>query len=170
MANYYQNYQQNQNTELDWDGVIDYEESYILLPEGDYQFRVVNITQARHEGSDKIPPCKKIIADFAIITDDGQEINVKENFILHSSMVWKLSQFFVSIGMMKEGEKGFKMLWKESIGKTGMCKIIIHKYKNRNGDDRKINRIDKLYPAYDLPQNQLSQMPAQGGYRPGWKG
>ncbi len=165
MANYYS---QNQNAEMGWDGTIDYAESFTVLPEGDYQFRVTNITQARHEGSAKIPPCKKIIAEFTLISPDGQEGSAKENFLLHSNMVWKLSQFFVSVGMMQKNQKGFQMKWMETIGKTGMCRVSVNKYTGTDGQEHQNNRIEKFYPAEEKP---LSEQPASFmPYQPSWKG
>ena len=65
-------------------------------------------------------------------------------------MEWKLSQFFASIGMKQKGEK-LRMNWSPAIiGKTGICKVIVHTY-TKNGSERQTNRIDTLYPSYDQP-------------------
>ena len=74
--------------------------------------------------------------------------------------------------MRNKGEK-LRMCWTpELIGKTGVCKVVIHKYRSRDGEERETNRIEKLYPAYDAPDLQspkssvpVYQPPVQG-YQP----
>lgn len=152
-------YHSNQNQKsgaLGWDDEIQNENSFLLLPEGDYQFKITNFTKAHHEGSAKIPPCPKAIVDFEISNTDGNLLTISENFLLHSKLEWKLSQFFASIGMKKKGEP-LRMCWSPAlIGKTGMCKIIIRKYPGADGQDHQKNQIEKLYPAYDLAEQPAS--------------
>lgn len=150
---------------LGWDDEIQKEDSFVLLPTGDYQFEILKFEKAYYDGGDKISACPKAVVTFKISAPDGKETVITENYLLHSKMEWKLCEFFSSVGMKNKGEK-LRMRWTpELIGKTGMCKIIVHKYKNRDGDDKETNRIDKLYPAYDLPTSTM-QSYQQPNYQP----
>ena len=167
--NYNQTTTQNDGS-YGWDDVIKEESSFILLPAGDYRFTIKDFSKGRHTGSDKIPACNKAIVTFEVISADGRSVEVTENFLLHQKMEWKLSEFFASIGLKKKNEP-VRMMWSpELIGKTGVCKINIHNYQ-KNGENRQINRIEKLYPSYDQPAissqpvNQPAPAPVQAG---GW--
>lgn len=177
--NHYQNqyYPQNQNQgyqsttvqtngAFGWDDEIQKEDNFTLLPAGDYQFEIRNFERAYYDGGDKIPACPKAVVTFRIFAPDGSETVLTENYLLHKKMEWKLCEFFSGVGMRNKDEK-LRMRWTpELIGKTGVCKVIIHKYKNRDGDDKEINRIDKLYPAYDMPALQVSSQTPSQSYRP----
>lgn len=154
---YQNNYQQNQGynqPESDgafgWDDEIEKEDAFTLLPEGDYWFKIMKVDKGRYDGGEKISACPKAIVEFEVMSPDGNTVKLTENFLLHQKMEWKLSQFFASIGMKQKGEK-LKMNWSPAIiGKTGICKVIVHTY-TKDGAERQTNRIDKLYPSYEQP-------------------
>lgn len=153
--------QQAQNDgSFGWDDEIKEESSWELFPEGDYLFRIKTFEKSRYAGGDKIPACPKAVVTFEIFKPDGSSTELTENFLLHKKMEWKLSEFFASVGMKEKGAP-VRMLWTpELIGKQGVCKVIVHTYK-KDGEDRHINRIDKLYPSYDQPSMQPPAQPAQ---------
>jgi hypothetical protein len=97
-------------------------------------------------------------------------IDITENLFLCNKMEWKLSQFFLSIGLKKHGEP-LRMNWPASVGKKGKCQVYVDTFKNKNGEDRQSNKIKKFY-AYDeqvttvQPNNGSVPAPAQTG---GWK-
>lgn len=146
-----ENYEMDQGHELEWDDEIERESSWILLPEGDYRFTVEKLVRARHPGSDKIPPCNKAIVSLRVFDGKGNSVLITENLFLHTSMEWKLSEFFASIGMKQKGEKA-RMNWNEVYNKSGVCRVKIHNYKKKDGSDGQTNQFDKLYPTYDQPQ------------------
>lgn len=161
-----ENYEMNQGHELGWDDEIEQESSWILLPDGDYRFTVEKFDRARHAGSEKIPPCNKAIVFFRVFDGKGNSVLITENMFLHTSMEWKLSEFFASIGMKQKGEKA-RMNWNEVYNKSGVCHVKIRRYK-KDGDKEgektgQANQIDKLYPTYDQPQISA---PAQTSYTP----
>lgn len=166
---YQNNYQQNQGysqPESDgafgWEDEIENEDAFVLLPDGDYWFKIMKVDKGRYDGGPKISACPKAIVEFEITCPDGNTVTLTENFLLHQKMEWKLSQFFASIGMKAKGEK-LKMNWSPAIiGKTGICKIIVNKY-TKGGSEHENNRIDKLYPSYDQPNLPPPQQ-AQPGY------
>lgn len=173
-------YQQNQtqsyqpsavqnNGALGWDDEIQQENSFVILPAGDYRFEILKFERSHFDGNEKISSCPKAIVTFKIFAPDGTITEVKENYLLHDDMKWKLCEFFSGVGMQKKDEK-IRMCWtSELIGKTGICKVVVRKYKNRNGEDREINNIEKLYPAYNMPDLQSpapAYQPPRQGYQP----
>lgn len=160
----------DQGRELSWDDEIQQESSWILLPDGDYKFTVEKIDRARHNGSAKVPPCPKAIVSLRVFDGKGNSVLITENLFLHTSMEWKLSEFFASIGMKQKGEKA-RMNWNEVYGKSGVCHVEIHNYKKPNDKEgektgRK-NQINKLYPTYDQPQITTASQPTQNSWKPG---
>lgn len=174
-SNPYSSYQQQAQAQPDgvfgWDDEIKEESSFVLLPEGDYVFVIKKFDKGRYDGGDKIPPCPKAIVTFSVY-NDGQCVDIQENFLLHKKMEWKLSEFFSSIGLKKKDEP-VRMLWTpELIGKQGVCKVILHSYQ-KDGETRQTNRIDKLYPSYAQPtlappvqQPQQTYQQPMAGYTP----
>lgn len=155
-SNPYSSYQHQAQTQpqsdgvFGWDDEIKEESSFTLLPEGDYSFTIKKFEKGRYDGGEKIPACPKAIVTFTVYTNDGQSVDLQENFLLHKKMEWKLSEFFASIGLKKKDEP-VRMLWTpELIGRQGICKVIVHNYK-KDGENRQTNRIEKLYPSYNQP-------------------
>ena len=135
------------NREFSWDDeILDEGGEYQLLPEGDYDFTVIKVDRSRSSGKGKLPPCNMAKVTFEIYAPEGSR-ELTENFVLHSSMEWKLSQLFLSVGMKKRGEP-LRMNWMKIVGKTGKCRIGTHTYKKDDGSDGTSNDIKKLY-AYD---------------------
>lgn len=133
--------------ELGWEDEIEKENSgFILLPEGDYDFVIKGFERARHNGSEKLPPCNKAIVTLEIETADGTA-SLKHNLFLHSKCEGMLSSFFICIGQKKHGEK-LKMNWNAVIGATGKAKVGIRKWKGNNGEEMESNEIKRfLEPA-----------------------
>lgn len=131
--------------ELGWDDEIAKDGSdYVLLPEGDYEFKVESFERGRHGGSEKLPPCNKAIIKIKIDSTQGPAI-ITHNLFLHTITEGMISSFFTCIGEKKKGEK-VKMNWSVVTGATGKAKIGIHSYKNKDGEDRQSNEIKKFYP------------------------
>ncbi len=136
--------------ELQWDDTITKDASdFILLPEGDYNFTVESFERGRHGGSEKLPPCNKAILTLRIEAQEGTA-RITHNLFLHSKTEGMLSAFFTSIGQKKKGEP-LKMNWGQVPGSSGRCKVGIHEYKNKDGEERKSNDIKKFYPKEDGP-------------------
>lgn len=136
--------------ELQWDDTIEKDAAdFVLLPEGDYNFIVESFERARHNGSDKLPPCNKAILKLRIEAKEGTAY-ITHNLFLHSKTEGMLSAFFASIGQKKKGEP-LKMNWNAVPGSVGKAKIGIHKYTS-NGEERQANDIKRFYPKEDGPE------------------
>lgn len=132
--------------------------NYEPLPEGDYDFTVAKVERARSQGKGKLPPCNMAKVTFDVWgADDKREITV--NFVLHSSLEWKLSQLFLSVSMKKHGEP-LRMDWTGIIGKKGKCQVIIRKYVKNDGTEGVTNDIKYFY-AYDEQVTTISPSATQ---------
>lgn len=136
--------------EFDWDDTITNEsEDFEPLPAGDYDFTIDHFDRSRTSGDGKLPACNMAIVYFTIHGTD-RDITVRENYVLHSSMEWKLSQLFRSVGLKKKDEP-LKMNWTALPGLRGKAKIkLIPGYKDPT---KMYDAIDKLYPSDDGPKN-----------------
>lgn len=170
------------NREYAWDDEIVNEGSdFVLLPEGDYDFTISKVERARFNGSDKIPACN--MAKVTITVWGAQDkAEITENLLLHSKMEWKLSQFFLALGLKKHGEP-LKMNWNAVTGKTGKCGVYIDTYEKKDGSEGKSNKIKKFYaydeqvttvspaqnkpPVQPITYQQPIQTPTNGGWKPG---
>ncbi|MEE0857726.1 MAG: hypothetical protein U0L58_10590 [Ruminococcus sp.] len=160
----------NDEREFSWDDeILDEGGSFEPFPEGDYDFTVNKVERSRSSGKGKLPACNMAKVTFTVWgAENSREIT--ENFILHSTMEWKLSQLFLSVGMKKHGEP-LRMNWTAIVGKTGKCRVGIKTFKKNDGSDGTSNEIKKFY-AYDedvrtvsaKPQYQQYSQPVQNTY------
>lgn len=155
--------------EIGYEGMIENEDGgFTLLPEGDYDFTVSKITRGRYEGSDKMPACNSVTVELTV-WGAQDKATISERFFLVKKFEWKLSQFFLSIGVKKHGEP-LMMRWNIE-GMRGKCKVYIDHYKKNDGSDGQSNKIKKFY-AYDenvqtvSPQPQPYQTPPKTYYQP----
>lgn len=129
--------------ELGWDDTIVKDDSdYEPVPEGDYDFTIEKYERARSKGEGKLPACNMAIVYFRV-EDRDRTVTIKENFILHSAMEWKLSELFCGIGLKKKGE-ALRMNWNQVTGATGRCRISLD--PDKNNPDKKYNHVKKIYP------------------------
>ncbi len=128
---------------LDWDGEIEKENEFILLPSGEYDFTVVDFARQRFEGSEKMSACPVAKLTLEIASDKGT-VTVFDRLMLNSKMEWKLSSFFGAIGQKRHGEK-LKMNWNDVIGSTGRAKI-----KTREYNGRKYNEVQSYIYKEDV--------------------
>ncbi len=134
---------ENFEKELGWEDEIQKDNSFIEFPEGDYDFVIDHFDRSRSKGSDKIPPSNMAVVFFRIKNKHGEEILIRENFILHTRLEWKLSELFRSVGLKKEGE-ALRMNWPALVGKTGKCHVTLD--PDQKDPSKKYNHINKLYP------------------------
>lgn len=159
--------------ELDWEDTIQNDSAVgVLLPEGTYSFVVTAVERARHPGSAKLPPCKKIILTLSLADEAGNAGQVKHNLFLHSKCEGLLCAFFLAIGLRRHGEP-LRMSW-NIVGRRGRCKVSQRSYTGSDGAERKANDIAQFleppetpapaqtyqYPAAPAPQGYPAAQPA----------
>lgn len=111
---------------LDWDDEIENDGeggSFATLEEGDYEFTVHKFERSHYTPSAnaKTPACNQANITLKISTKEG-DCYIVDKFPLASTMEWKISAFFRSVGLKKHGER-LKMKWNEAIGTKGRAHI-----------------------------------------------
>lgn len=142
--------------EFGWDDEIQNDApDYITLPEGDYDFEVIDFERARHEGSEKLPPCAKAVVHIKVEGRDeaGNEgvAIIRHQLFLHTKTEGLLCAFFMGIGQRKRGEK-LRMNWSLVPGSRGRCRVGIREYEGK-----KYNEIKKFYEPAEKPATQPQQ-------------
>ena len=137
----------NQERELGWDDQIEQDgPEFVVLPEGDYNFEVIDFERARHNGSDKLPACNKAIVHIKIQGAEGISV-IRHQLFLHTITEGMLCAFFTAIGQRKKGEK-VGMNWNAVIGSAGRAKVGIRKYEGKE-----YNEIKRFHEPSEGPQN-----------------
>ena len=149
----------NNNGILAWDAVLDTdgEAQYIELEEGDYTFTVLDVEKGQFPGGQKLPPCPKATVKVEIDSDAGQAYG-RFDLLLHTTLKFKLSDFFRCIGMKKHGEP-LKMAWEDVPGKRGRAHFKPRAYTTRNGEIRHANEVDRFY---DYDEQFMTTVPVAG--------
>lgn len=134
---------------LDWNSEI--EETYLDLPDGTYEYKVVELERGHYEPkpTSKIKePCPQVKVYVEIKDPDGSDLVTRVNslLILHTRTKGLLCDFFRSIGVMKKGES-LKMDW-NVIGKIGKLSLT----HNEKG----YMQIDKFLPK----EEETTQKPS----------
>lgn len=150
--------------EIGYEGTIENEDGgFTLLPDGDYDFTVNKVTRSRYEGNDKMPSCNTVSVELTVWGAGGDKTTITERFFLIKKFEWKLSQFFLSIGLKKHGEQ-LVMRWNIE-GYKGKCKVYIDNYKRKDGSDGQSNKIKKFYAYDENVQTVSSTAPPQQQYQ-----
>ena len=130
--------------ELGWNDVIENDSpEFVILPDGDYDFEVIDFERGRHNGSEKLPPCNKAIVHIRIEGKEGVS-TIKHQLFLHTITEGMLCAFFAGIGQRQKGEK-MKMNWNAVVGSKGRCKVGTRKWTNDEGKEMVFNEIKKFY-------------------------
>ena len=134
----------NNDMLMDWDDAIENDgQEFVILPEGDYNFTVVDFERGRFPGSAKIPACNKATLTLQVNTADGTA-TIKTDLILYRSLEWRISAFFRCIGQKKHGER-LVMNWNTVVGSRGRAHFKPRNYTDRDGNERQANDVDKFY-------------------------
>ena len=130
--------------ELGWDDQTENDSpDFVVLPEGDYDFEVVDFERGRHAGSEKLPPCNKAVVHIKIEGPEGISI-IRHNLFLHTITEGMLCAFFTGIGQRQKGEK-ITMNWGTVVGSKGRAKVGIRKWINDEGREMVFNEIKRFY-------------------------
>lgn len=141
--------------ELGWDDTIEHDSpDFVILPEGDYDFEIIDFERGRHNGSEKLPPCNKAVVHIRVEGKEGVT-TIKHNLFLHSKTEGILCAFFTAIGQRKKGER-LKMNWNTVVGSKGRCQVGTRKWINDEGKEITMNQIKRFYePEIQQPQQTM---------------
>src|SRR5574344_597796 len=133
----------NKDLLMDWDDSIETDgQEFILLPDGEYNYRVTNFERGRFPGGPKVPPCNKAILTLQVETPEGIAV-VKFDLLLYRTLEWRISDFFRSIGQKKHGEK-LTMDWNKVIGSKGRAHFKQRTDVNQSGEEKTVNDLDRF--------------------------
>lgn len=136
--------------ELGWEDTIQNDgQDFEPVAAGDYDVTVERFDRSRSKGEGKLPPCKMAVVYFTVHAYD-RDITIRENYVLHSSLEWKLSELFCGVGLKKKGEE-LRMNWQMLPGKKARAKVGLK--PGKNDPSKQYNFIEKLYP-YEPPKYQ----------------
>lgn len=137
----------NKNQELDWEEEIE-NTSPADIPDGEYSFIVDHYERAKVGGDGKYSGQNMAVV-YCNILADSAEPQVRTNFILNKNFSWKLAQFFISIGIMKDEEGAkLKMNWNQVGGRRGRCKVE-HKPNYNDATKSHLEITEFLKPQND---------------------
>lgn len=144
---------------MDWDSEISKDSEFVLLPAGEYPFKVVKFEKGYHNGSANLDPCKKAMLTIEVCDSKGQKATVTHNLFLHRKVEGLICAFFTAIGQRKHGE-AIHPNWGAVLGSTGRCKVGVRNWTSKDGKPMQSNEIEKfLEPTAPTPQ--------ASGYTPG---
>ena len=135
-------------TALDWNTPLFAEAvpEFIVLAPGEYDFTVKKFDRAMYQGGvsskdgHQIAACPLAKLTMEVQTAQGPAL-VNDTLFLKANNVWKISAFFQSIGMAKEGQP-FTPDWNGAVGCTGKFKT-----KNREYNGKTFNEVDRYIAA-----------------------
>ena len=157
----------NNNAVMDWNDVIEDDgQEFVLLEEGDYNFRVTNFERGHFPGSAKLPACNKATLTLEVDTREGCAY-VKHDLLLCRNLEWRISSFFRCIGQKKHGER-LVMDWNKVVGSQGRARFKPRNYTNRDGEQKQPNDLDRFYdydPAF-FPKKQTPAWVAEAEKAP----
>ena len=144
---------------MDWGDSIENDgQQFVILPEGDYVFKVTGFERGRYPGSQKIPPCNKANLTLQVKTDDGIAI-AHTDIILYRSLEWKISSFFRCIGQKKHGER-LQMDWSKVQGSRGRAHFEPATFVGKNdGKEHQKNEVERFldYDESLMPPDEDDQ-------------
>lgn len=143
---------------LDWDmNEVDDQDDYVLIEPGVYGYIVASLKKERFEGSDKMAPCPKAVVTLSVVTDSGM-VPVSENLMLNTKMMFKISQFFKSLGAKPDPETGkVPVDWSNVVGKEGQLEIERRTYTKKDGSQGEANSVKRFL----APEEASSCAPQQ---------
>lgn len=142
-----------ENTDtFDWNAPLPPPQERVTLPEGDAKFEVLDLKRERKEMG-KLGTVNVAVVTLLVTSLVAPEASDKmeENLPLSPSMVWKLYQFFASIGQYQhgdvEGGKPFTPNWGKVKASEGFCTIKMRDWTTKKGEARKSPQIDQFLDA-----------------------
>lgn len=136
MSNYSNN---NENEILGWDDEISGEvNEFIELEPGIYKFTITNLERKYTDKATNAIPAGTPYAMVSVQVEraDGKTKVMKERLYLMRKFEWKLSQVFVSVGLIQEGVRG-AMPWNRLVGSVGVCEVEKRTYNGNTYDNIK---------------------------------
>lgn len=120
---------------------------YTVLPEGDYDYTVVNFERSNTQGSAKMTSSPMAVLTLACAGPQGTG-NVRANLILNDKTSWKIYEFFKSCGLIPQTTDTtdtIRFPWSRVPGARGRCHLAIRKYIGNDGQEHETNDVTKFF-------------------------
>ena len=136
---------------MDWDSYIEMEsEPFVILPEGDYDYKITKFERETFAGSAKVPACPKAVLELTVVVPGVGKSIIRDQLLLHENVEWKLCEFFRSIGQKTHG-KGITMNWNVVLGAKGRAHVVVDTFTGSDGTEKQKNKISRyLDPETEL--------------------
>ncbi|MBO5569627.1 MAG: DUF669 domain-containing protein [Clostridia bacterium] len=139
--------------EFSWDDAIENDSpEYVVLPEGEYNFQVVNLERKRYQGGAKLPACNMAEVKILVTAPDGKQATVTNRLYLHSRTEGLLCEFFTCIGQREHGQR-LVPNWNRVVGSTGRCKLGTREYEGKTYNEVK-KFLEPAQPVTPQPWQQ----------------
>jgi len=116
------------------------ESEFVLLAPGIYDYTVTKFERGRFDGSEKMAACPMAkLTLHCKSAETGMESDVFVNLQLNSKVLFRITQFFKSCGLLpldaKQGDGMPMSLFNHVMGRTGRLKLRNHTYNGREYND-----------------------------------
>lgn len=147
----------NMNRAIGWDEEFtESEPEFQTLPEGDYDFTIMNFERSQYGGSEKIPPCMKITVTFQC-TNGVDSGRFDENYYMTHKTIWRFGQLLDAVGLKHKDEPAKPSYIQKGIGLTGRMKVSVRKWTN-NGKEYTGNTVKEFYTKSENPMAGFQQV------------
>ena len=150
-----------------WDDELTMTESeFVLFEPGEYDYVVKKFERGWFDGSPKMAACNMAKLTITVTDPDtGQTGDVFVNLMLNSKVMFRITQFFKSCGLIApdapNGERVKASLFQQSVGRTGRVKL-----KHREYNGREYNDVDEFVK----PNAAATPTPAPAPTQQQWGG
>lgn len=138
------------NQVIGWDDEVDSSQiqekkEFIILPDGEYNFRVAKVEKGQYNGSQKMPACGMVKVGMVFSDAFQGESYVTMRFFMVRSCLWKIYEFLTAIGLHKPGSGAVGTIpWgKVDTSCTGRAKLSTRTYE-KDGKTVKTNDVEKF--------------------------
>lgn len=130
-----------------WDDEVQASDSgFIVFPEGDYDFKVVDFERGRVKNG-KNAGANQAIYTLRIMDTTGGSSEEKYFIPLVDSLRWKATKFFKSIGAIPadtESGQNVRFPWSNVVCMTGRCHVKPRKWTGDDGEDHDANEVTAM--------------------------
>lgn len=131
---------------LGWDDDLSATGGNDLLKVGRGGFSVLEMIRDHFDGSEKMSACPVAALTLRVTDEDGNSALVSDKLFLNRKMLFKITSFGRSTGLIPEDVKDgdtFRMPWNEVVGATGKCEIAHREWVGDDGEKRVYNQVKK---------------------------
>jgi len=150
--------------------VDDAERESAPLPDGNYNFTVVDFEKSKVKEGKKNAGANMAVYDLSV-SSGGETTRLKYFIPLVTSMRWKAVQFFKGIGMIPANtpdDANVQFPWNSAVGRTGVCHVVPSRWIGRYGNECVGNSVESIVIDPSTPPSYLRQYQPKPRYQMPW--